>query len=68
MKHVQLQVTGMSCAHCERAVKEALEALSGVSNVHVSLETGTVIASIDTAQVQEAQLKEAIEEAGYDVA
>lgn len=68
MKQVQLQVTGMSCAHCERAVKEALSALPGVSDVQVSLESGAVTAIIDPAQVQEAQLKEAIEEAGYDVA
>lgn len=68
MKQVQLQVSGMSCAHCERAVKEALGALPGVSDVQVSLETGAVTASIDPVQVQEAQLKEAIEEAGYDVA
>lgn len=68
MKQVQLQVSGMSCAHCEWAVKEALSALPGVSEVQVSLETGAVTATIDPALAQEAQLKEAVEEAGYDVA
>lgn len=68
MKTIELQVTGMSCAHCERAVKEALGELPGVAEVQVDLPTGKVTVSLDPERVQESQLKEAIEEAGYEVA
>ncbi|MDR1736390.1 MAG: cation transporter, partial [Oscillospiraceae bacterium] len=36
-----LTVRGMSCAHCENAVKKALSALDGVTSVNVSLASGT---------------------------
>ena len=38
---VRLRVTGMTCAHCERAVSAALERVSGVDRVvSVSHERG----------------------------
>lgn len=38
---IELEITGMSCEHCARAVKEALEAVNGVTRVEtVELESG----------------------------
>ena len=37
-----IQVTGMSCAHCVRAVTNALTALDGVTTVGVDLASGAV--------------------------
>lgn len=62
-----LNVEGMSCSHCERAVKNALGELNGVSNTEVDLKNKTVTVSYDTDLVTEKDLAEAIEEAGYDV-
>lgn len=41
MDPIVLKIEGMTCIHCVRAVKGALEAESGVSTVEVSLENGT---------------------------
>jgi len=63
-----LNVKGMSCSHCEQAVKGALAELSGVSEVNVDVKTGKVEAAYDADLVTVDTIKEAIEEQGYDVA
>ncbi|WLR53230.1 copper chaperone CopZ [Bacillus tianshenii] len=62
-----LNVKGMTCGHCEKAVRGALSELDGVSNVHVNLETGKVDVE-HSDNVTEAQMVEAVEDQGYDVA
>lgn len=64
MKRVLL-VEGMSCGHCEKAVKDALGELEGISKVEVNLETKKV--EVEGENLVDAVLKESIEEAGYDV-
>ena len=64
MKKVLL-VEGMSCGHCEKAVKDALGELEGISKVEVNLETKKV--EVEGENLVDAVLKESIEEAGYDV-
>jgi len=62
-----IKVTGMTCKNCERAVKEALLEVSGVTKVVVSLDDGNV--TIDHSDdVDVATLKEVVEDQGYDVA
>lgn len=60
-----IKVSGMSCQHCQKAVAEALEEL-GLGGVSVDLEGGTASFEEDAA-VSDAALKEAIEDAGYEV-
>jgi copper chaperone len=62
-----LQVQGMTCNHCKMAVTNALQQLEGVNRVEVHLEKGTVDVDFDETKVSIAQLKEAVEEQGYDV-
>lgn len=62
-----LNVEGMSCQHCENAVKKAVSALSGVENVAVSLEDKTVTVDYAKDSVTLEDIKEAIEDQGYDV-
>lgn len=64
MKKILL-VEGMSCGHCEKAVKNALGELDGVKEVSVNLETKQV--EVEGDNLQDSILKEAIEDAGYDV-
>lgn len=64
MKKTML-VEGMSCNHCIMAVTNALKELDGVSNVDVDLENKQVEVLGDN--LLEENLKEAVEEAGYDV-
>lgn len=60
-----LLVEGMSCGHCEKAVKSALGELSGVKNVEVDLGTKKVV--VEGEGLEDNLLKDAVEDAGYDV-
>ena len=62
-----LHVEGMSCEHCVKAVTKAVTALGGVSGVQVDLQNKTVAVEYDPEAATLAQMKEAIEEQGYDV-
>ena len=62
-----LEVSGMTCGHCESSVKNALESLNGVTTVEVHLDTGKVDVSYEEAQVTIADMREAVEDQGYDV-
>ncbi|MBN8234260.1 copper chaperone CopZ [Halobacillus kuroshimensis] len=61
-----LQVEGMTCDHCKKAVEGALTGLSGVKQADVNLESGKVRVSHNDTVSNEA-LKEAVENQGYDV-
>ncbi|MFP7255281.1 copper chaperone CopZ [Terribacillus goriensis] len=62
-----LQVNGMTCGHCEKAVKGALGELEGIQGVDVDLASGKVDVVYDDTLVTKDDMKEAIEEQGYDV-
>ncbi|SDM82021.1 copper chaperone CopZ [Sediminibacillus halophilus] len=62
-----LNVQGMSCGHCKTAVEGALKNLDGVSTAEVNLEAGKVDVTYDDAKVSFDDMKEAVEEQGYDV-
>ena len=59
-----VKVEGMMCQHCVAHVKKALEALKGVQTAEVSLEQKQAVLTC-TEQVTDAEIKAAIEEAGY---
>lgn len=67
MEKTVLQVDGMSCGHCVKAVEDAVKALDGVDSVEVSLENKTATVAYDAAKATVEQMKEAIEDEGYDV-
>ncbi len=62
----QINIEGMSCEHCVRHVKEALNGVSGVGGVQVDLEGKNAVVEISDTVTDEV-LKAAIEEVGYDV-
>jgi len=61
------KVTGMTCEHCARSVTEELSELAGVSDVAVDLETGAVTVTAEQP-LAEADVRGAVEEAGYQLA
>lgn len=67
MAQTTFDVKGMHCGHCKMSVTNALKELDGVSNVSVDLETGKAAVEFDGAKVQFSDLKEAVEEQGYEV-
>lgn len=60
---MQFNVQGMTCAHCERAIQQAVAAIGGVARVNLA--GGTVeVTGVDDAVAA----RHAIEAAGYTVA
>ncbi len=57
-------VEGMTCAHCERAVIQAIQARDPDARVEVDVSAGQV--RVD-GRLDEAAIREAIEEEGYQV-
>lgn len=60
-----LLVEGMSCQHCVKAVTNALKELTEVNEVEVDLSLNKVV--VEGENLVEEKLKEAIEDAGYEV-
>lgn len=67
MENVTLNVQGMSCGHCVKAVETSVGALAGVQEVNVDLAEAKVNVAFDGAAVTVDQIKETIDEQGYDV-
>jgi len=59
-----LRVPGMSCAHCVRAVQGELEAVAGVESASADLQTKLV--AVQGSALDDASLRAAIAEAGYE--
>lgn len=62
-----LKVTGMTCGGCSNTVTQALQAVTGVGEVSVSLPDGLATVQFDELQASPGQLKAAVKEAGYGV-
>ncbi|MER2088319.1 MAG: copper chaperone CopZ [Sporosarcina sp.] len=62
-----LNVAGMTCGHCVKAVEESVGKLSGVENVKVDLESSSVEIDYLSDKVDLKQIKDTIEDQGYDV-
>jgi copper chaperone CopZ len=59
-------VSGMTCAHCQRAVAQEITAIDGVSDVSVDLTSGTVTV-VAAHAVDRSAIAAAVDEAGYTV-
>ena len=58
-------IGGMHCDHCVKAVNDALKAVPGITSVTVSLEDN--VATVSGAALDDAAIKAAIEDTGFDV-
>ncbi len=58
-------VPGMTCGHCVAAVTEEVTGVTGVTNVAIDLDTKVV--TVSGSSLDDAAIKEAIVEAGFDV-
>ncbi len=61
---VTVNVTGMTCSHCEANVKRNLEALAGISNVVADNKSNTV--KISGTKINLAKVKETVNGLGYN--
>ena len=67
MQTVTLNVKGMSCGHCVKAVEGSVGELEGVKQVNVKLDEAMVDVTYNESQLSLDTIKETIEEQGYDV-
>jgi copper chaperone len=59
-------VTGMTCAHCVASVTEEVQEVAGVETVDVVLDTGAL--TVMGEGLDDARIRDAVEEAGYQLA
>ncbi len=64
MTTIEYQVSGMTCGHCEAAVRGEVAKVAGVDDVQVSAQTGRLVVSAAQA-VSDADIIAAVDEAGY---
>jgi len=62
-----LKIAGMTCGGCTSKVTHALKAVSGISDVKVSLSTGEATVQYDERLTSPVRLKAAVKSAGYGV-
>jgi len=67
MEQREYRVTGMTCAHCERAVREEVASIAGVDGIEVDAAAGTLALGV-TAPVEDDAVIAAVAEAGYEAA
>lgn len=67
LEKVTLTVEGMSCGHCQAAVEKAVRGLPGVMAAEVDLAAKTLTVDFDVAKSGLADIKKAVEDAGYTV-
>lgn len=60
-------VSGMTCAHCVASVTEEVQEIPGVTDVAVDLESGGLRVTSEVP-VSDADIRAAVEEAGYQIA
>ena len=66
MSTASYTVVGMTCGHCVDAVTEEVSQVPGVTTVDADLDSGGLTVTSETP-VDEAAVRAAVEEAGYEV-
>lgn len=66
MERMKMRIDGMTCGHCVSSVRKALEAVDGTSVEDVDI--GSAVASYDPAVTSIDSLKNAVSQAGFEVA
>lgn len=69
MATTTINVSGLTCNHCVNAVKDEVGAIDGVQSVNVELVEGGIspVTIESTTPLAEADLNDAIDEAGYTI-
>lgn len=67
MATTEYQVTGMSCGHCETAIRGEVGQIADVTEIDVSSSTGKLVVTTGSdTPADDAAVLAAVEEAGYD--
>ena len=67
IKKIELNVTGMTCGHCEMTVKNSLEKINGVKKAKVNRKKNNAIVTFDNnADIKIIDLLKAVARTGYE--
>jgi len=64
---IEIQVRGMTCEHCEKAIRDEFALIDGVSDISIELVPGGISIIRCTTDTPLPTLHKAVEEAGYDI-
>jgi copper chaperone CopZ len=64
MSTSEYQVTGMTCGHCEMAIRGEVSRIPGIEGIDVSAQSGKLVVR-SSAPVDDAAVLAAVDEAGY---
>ncbi len=65
MATTEYRVTGMSCGHCEAAVRAEVSQIPGVDGVDVNARTGRLVVA-SSVPIDAKDVLGAVDEAGYE--
>lgn len=68
MKQATLQIQGMTCTGCVSSIKKAIAEQQGVSHLNIDLQTGAASFIFDDNKISLDDIKQLIDDAGFDVA
>ena len=68
METTTFKVNGMTCMGCVNSVTRVLKAAPGVADARVTLTPPQATVTFDVALTNPAQLRQAVEDAGYEAA
>ena len=68
MQKEVIKVDGMSCNHCKLAVEAAVKKITGVAAAEVNLAEKTLQVEYDNEKADMAMIRQAVEDAGFEVA
>ena len=66
MKEVSLKIKGMHCTGCSTRLEKVLNNQEGVEKAEVSFEDGKAEIKYDENQIKLEEIKETIEDAGFE--
>ena len=64
---IVIDVFAMMCEHCAKKVEKCLKNIEGIKNVKVDLENKEVLVKFNEKKINKDVIKEAINNAGYEV-
>jgi Cu+-exporting ATPase len=64
---ISLQIAGMTCTNCAKAIEKALNAKEGIYSAAVNFATERVLVEYNSGQISLVSIKKAIQDVGYEV-
>lgn len=62
-----IKILGVDCGHCAASIERAIKNLPGVKELDVRLEEKVALVSYDPAIISREELKNRVEDTGYEI-